>query len=34
MGPAERRYFSTKSMKQSSTPLVSTTTQQIWAAIG
>jgi len=31
---AERRYFSAESMKQSATPLLSTTTQEILAAIG
>jgi transposase-like protein len=31
---AERRYFSAESMKQPSTPLLSTTTQEILAAIG
>jgi len=31
---AERRYFSAKSMKLPTTPLLSTTTQEILAAIG
>jgi hypothetical protein len=31
---AERHYFSAESMKQPSTPLLSTTTQEILAAIG
>ena len=31
---AERRYFSAESMKRSETPLLSTTTQEILAAIG